>query len=328
MGNFKYNVFTDNIDIVSSGDLGPTGPQGNTGPTGPIGQTGAGTTGATGPQGNTGPRGITGPSGPQGIVEWSVPDVDHTATGTKIIVQTAGENLVYGDVIYNAADSKWYKTNADSSSTCSNEIAIALETINADATGQISVAGIFRDNSWNWTPGDILYVSDTSPGTLTSVVPTGVGHCIVKAGYAYSANVIILYIDHTILEIEVDDTGSVIPNSSYDVQFIIDGSGISPSTGSKGYITVPANSIVTGWTLLGDIAGAIVVDVHSCAYASFPTTTTIFSSKPTIAATNRMAQTLGTLSISINGGDVLEIIVDSVATITRCTLSLHCERVH
>jgi len=40
-----------------------------------------------------------------------------------------------------------------------------------------------------------------------------------------------------------------------------------------------------------------------------------------------MAQTLGTLSISLNRGDVLEIIVDSVTTITRCTLSLHCERV-
>jgi hypothetical protein len=124
-----------------------------------------------------------------------------------------------------------------------------------------------------------------------------------------------------------DIASSLIPNSSFDIQFLIDGGGVTPSATSKGFITVPSKCVVTGWTLLGDAAGAIVVDVHSCAYSGFPTTTTIFASKPTIAATNQMAQTLGTLAIPLNKGDVLEVAVDSVTTITRCTLSLHCERV-
>jgi hypothetical protein len=124
-----------------------------------------------------------------------------------------------------------------------------------------------------------------------------------------------------------DIANSLIPNSSFDIQFIIDGGGVTPTVASKGFITVPSKCVVTGWTLLGDAAGAIVVDVHSCAYSGFPTTTTIWASKPTIAATNQQAQTLGTLAIPLNKGDVLEIAVDSVTTITRCTLSMHCERV-
>jgi hypothetical protein len=124
-----------------------------------------------------------------------------------------------------------------------------------------------------------------------------------------------------------DIAQSLIPNSSFDIQFVIDGGGVTPTVASKGFITVPSKCVVTGWTLLGDVAGAIVVDVHSCAYSGFPTTTTIWSNKPTIAATNQQAQTLGTLAIPLNKGDVLEIAVDSVTTITRCTLSMHCERV-
>lgn len=70
------------VEVLISGDIGPTGPtgpagptgpSGPTGPTGPTGPSGAGATGATGAEGPTGPgggatgpQGETGPTGPSG----------------------------------------------------------------------------------------------------------------------------------------------------------------------------------------------------------------------------------------------------------------------
>ncbi len=67
----------------------------------------------------------------------------------------------------------------------------------------------------------------------------------------------------------------------------IDGGGAVITTGQKGYITIPFACKIQGWTILGDVAGAIVVDVWKQAYASgLPAVaqTIAGSEKPTIAA--------------------------------------------
>jgi hypothetical protein len=74
--NVKLNAETVkdlilNINVVSGGGTGVTGPpgaQGPPGPAGPQGETGpAGNDGAQGPQGEQGPQGTIGPQGPEGI---------------------------------------------------------------------------------------------------------------------------------------------------------------------------------------------------------------------------------------------------------------------
>jgi hypothetical protein len=77
---------------------------------------------------------------------------------------------------------------------------------------------------------------------------------------------------------------------------------------------------------LANAAGAIVIDVHKCTMAAFPTNATIFATAPTITATAQYARNL-TLNIPLNRGDILDFQVDSVTTITRCTLILHMRRV-
>lgn len=108
------------------------------------------------------------------------------------------------------------------------------------------------------------------------------------------------------------------------IPFIIDGASAVLTTGTKGYVEIPFACTITGWTALGDQVGSVVVDVKRSTYAGFPTTASIAGSdKPTLTA----AQKNQNLSVSawttaIGAGDILEFNVNSVATITRVTISL------
>ena len=108
----------------------------------------------------------------------------------------------------------------------------------------------------------------------------------------------------------------------------IDEGGAALTTGIKYQAKMSGAYRVLGWTLIADVAGAIVVDVHKSTYAAFPTTATMSATeKPTIAATNQKGH-LNALTdwADVVDGDILEFIVDSCATITRVTLTLDMVR--
>ena len=108
----------------------------------------------------------------------------------------------------------------------------------------------------------------------------------------------------------------------------IDEGGAALTTGIKYQAKMSGAYRVLGWTLIADVAGAIVVDVHKSTYAAFPTTATMSATeKPTIAATNQKGQNLALTDWSdVVEGDILEFIVDSCTTITRVTLTLDMVR--
>jgi hypothetical protein len=112
------------------------------------------------------------------------------------------------------------------------------------------------------------------------------------------------------------------------ITFIIDGGGAAITTGSKGYLEIPFNCTITGWTILADKSGSIVVDVKKCTYSAFPTTSSIAGSeKPTLSSAQKAQDlSLTTWTTSIANGDILEFVVDSVATVTRVTLSIRATR--
>lgn len=111
----------------------------------------------------------------------------------------------------------------------------------------------------------------------------------------------------------------------------IDGGGLPIKTGVAGDLEIPFGMEITGWTLVADVQGSIVVDVWRGEFANFPPTdadTIAGSEKPTIAnATKAQDLTLDTWTTSVTAGDVLRFNVDSVATITRATLTLRGEKV-
>ena len=108
------------------------------------------------------------------------------------------------------------------------------------------------------------------------------------------------------------------------LSFVIDGGGSAITTGVKGDLVCPFAGTITGWTILGDQSGSIVVDVWKDTYANFPPTvadTIAGTEKPTITtATKGQDLSLSSWTTSVAAGDILRFNVDSITTLTRVTL--------
>lgn len=105
----------------------------------------------------------------------------------------------------------------------------------------------------------------------------------------------------------------------------IDGGGVAITTGVKGYVEIPYDCVITGWTVIGDVSGAIVIDVWKDTYANaLPTVadTIAGTEKPTITASGIKGQDLALSSwtTTITAGDIIGFNVDSCTAITRAML--------
>lgn len=117
------------------------------------------------------------------------------------------------------------------------------------------------------------------------------------------------------------------------VTFIIDGGGSAITAGFKGWLEIPFACTLTAYTLLADVAGAIVVDVWRDSYANFPPVNADAmpgaGKEPTIVATNQMSQDLDIsdwTTVAVAAGDILGFYVDSATTITKVTLALRATK--
>lgn len=123
----------------------------------------------------------------------AAPGSDHTVSGT-VATMTAGENLAIGDVCYRKSDGKWWKADADAAASMP-ALAMATDTISADATGVFLLNGFIRDDTWNWTVGGLIYAgsgatSSHTAGAINQAAPNGSGDQVQVIGIAYSADVI------------------------------------------------------------------------------------------------------------------------------------------
>ena len=93
------------------------------------------------------------------------------------------------------------------------------------------------------------------------------------------------------------------------ITFLIDGGGSAITTGVKGSLPVPFACTITGWELLADQSGSIVVDIWKDARANYPPTIAdviTASAKPTLSTqTNARSTTLTGWTTSIAAGDIL-----------------------
>ena len=114
-------------------------------------------------------------------------------------VVTAGETVAFGNVVYfKAADSKWWKTDADAEATAGPvKIGIVVVGGNADASITIMHRGKIREDDWNWTAGDELYLDTTTAGGLTATAPSGADDVLGIVGYAQTADSIWFEPDNT-----------------------------------------------------------------------------------------------------------------------------------
>jgi hypothetical protein len=128
-------------------------------------------------------------------------------------------------------------------------------------------------------------------------------------------------------------TGATGPLGTFlqTILYPIDGGGVVIATGvQRGDISIGYDCTITKWRLLGDQSGSIVVDLWKDTYANYPPTvadTITASAKPTISATTKNeSSTLTGWTTSVTAGDVIRVNVDSVTSLTYCTLALTVQR--
>jgi hypothetical protein len=121
-------------------------------------------------------------------------------------------------------------------------------------------------------------------------------------------------------------SGLAFEDDSVVVNFIIDGGGSVITTGEKGHVELTFAMAITGWTILADQAGSIVVDVWKDTYANYPPTNAdsiAGTEKPTLSSAQQNQDlSLTTWTTTVAAGDILAFEVESATTVTRVTVAL------
>ena len=124
-------------------------------------------------------------------VNMSVPllaGTDHTFTGLSAQMLAGGAISAFDLVCVHTTTSEVVEADASAYATA-RVIGIAPAAISDTATGTILLQGFIRDDTWNWTPGSTLYLSETA-GAMTHTAPTPDGAFVQVGGVALSPDVV------------------------------------------------------------------------------------------------------------------------------------------
>ncbi len=126
----------------------------------------------------------------------------------------------------------------------------------------------------------------------------------------------------------VNGTSGTTPAGSTtgSIGIVLDGAGTTITTGVKSSIQIPYSGTITGWTILADQVGSIVVDVWKDDYATYPPSSLdsiAGTEKPTLSSSIKNEDnSLSTWTTSVNAGDIITFNVDSASTLTRVNLAI------
>jgi len=113
---------------------------------------------------------------------------DHTFTGFSVQMLAGGAISAFDLVCIHSTTSEIVKADASAYATA-RAIGIAPAAISDTATGTILLQGFIRDDTYNWTTGATLYLSETA-GALTATAPTTDGAFVQAVGIALSPDVV------------------------------------------------------------------------------------------------------------------------------------------
>ena len=129
--------------------------------------------------------------GDAGTVDMSPPllaGTDHTFTGITAQMLAGGAISAFDLVCVHTTTSEVVEADASAYATA-RVIGIAPAAISDTATGTILLHGFIRDDSWNWTTGSTLYLSETA-GAMTHTAPSTDGAFVQVVGVALSPDVV------------------------------------------------------------------------------------------------------------------------------------------
>ena len=123
---------------------------------------------------------------------------DHSATGITTLL-TASEAIAQFDLVYISGNGTIAKADADAIATMP-AIGMAVAAISNNAAGVVLLQGFVRDDTFNFTAGNRLFVSTTAGG-ITATVPSGNNDVAQAVGVATSDDTIYFSPDMTCVEI-------------------------------------------------------------------------------------------------------------------------------
>ena len=121
--------------------------------------------------------------------------------------------------------------------------------------------------------------------------------------------------------------GESITGTAGAVGVTIDGNGSVITSGSKGYRRMAGSWTITAWSLIADVSGTVSFTIKKCTTGEFPTTASIVAAANPALSSQQLnsSSSLGTWTVAIADGDILEWVIDASptpATITRVTLQV------
>ncbi len=124
------------------------------------------------------------------------------------------------------------------------------------------------------------------------------------------------------IEVSIGATGPGISKKTFGIT--IDGAGQNITTGVKSDIVIPYNMTITGWTIVSQQTGDIVIDVWKSNYSNYPPTSLNSIAglqKPTLTDSSKNQNlSLTSWTTSVSAGDIVRFNVDSCDSIMNVTL--------
>ena len=113
---------------------------------------------------------------------------DHTYSGITATMLAGGAISAFDLVCIHTTTQEIVEADASAIATA-RVIGIAPAAISDTASGTVLLHGFIRDDTWNWTPGSPLYLSETA-GAMTHTAPTTDGAFVQVVGIALSPDVV------------------------------------------------------------------------------------------------------------------------------------------
>lgn len=117
-----------------------------------------------------------------------LPTADHTYSGISAEMLAGGAIAAFNLVCIHTTTQEVVVADASAIGTA-RVIGIAPAAISDTATGTVLLQGFIRDDTWGWTTGSPLYLSETA-GAMTHTAPTTDGAFVVVVGIALEPDVV------------------------------------------------------------------------------------------------------------------------------------------
>ena len=126
-------------------------------------------------------------------------DLDYSGQTATFL---ANENQGFGDAVFINATSEAQLGDASVIATASC-IGLCIAAVTTGNTGTYLLQGFARNDTWNWTPGQPIYLSltGTTTNTLTQTAPSATNEVVQILGMAITADII--YWNPNLVQIEI-----------------------------------------------------------------------------------------------------------------------------